>query len=540
MTLLVLFGVALLARVVSGLAFPDPAYPDSYYYVNLARQLAEGNGFQVDYIWSFVEVGGVLPAEPRLPIPSNAHWMPLAALIQVPFIWLLGPTAVASALPFWLIGAAAAPLTYVIGRDAGVARTGAVSAAVLVAVPGAVTPFLSQPDNFALYMTLGALALWLCARGLRGDRRAYVIGGAAVGLATLARSDGVLLGVPFALVAASDLLRPPRWSRIVPMAAVACLVLFTLVVGPWVLRQLAVFGSISPSAASGRILWIADYRELYSISGPQPTLQSFLAQGVEPLIASRIGGLMSAVGIFVLWPLVLVLAPAALIGAWQRRAAPHFAPFFVYAALLFAVSALLFAVHVPHGTFIHSAVALLPHTYLLVAVGIAATVRSIAARRPSWEEAQATFVFSAGAVILALVLGVAQTAATHARWAADRQARVQLAGQLASVPATDVLMSPDAGGYRYWAGLSGIVTPDDPLPVIESAMRAYGVRWLALESGHMVPALTGVLTGESRPDWIVAVPPIEGATGATPGALPPPPAALFAVCLEPADERCAP
>src|SRR5688572_28917650 len=108
MTLLVLFGVALLARVVSGLAFPDPAYPDSYYYVNLARQLAECNGFQVDYIWSFVEVGGVLPAEPRLPIPSNAQWMPLAAVIQLSFIWLLGPTAVAAALPFWLIGAAAA------------------------------------------------------------------------------------------------------------------------------------------------------------------------------------------------------------------------------------------------------------------------------------------------------------------------------------------------------------------------------------------------------------------------------------------------
>ena len=36
-------------------------------------------------------------ATAALPIPSNAHWMPLAALVQVPFIWLLGPTALAAA-----------------------------------------------------------------------------------------------------------------------------------------------------------------------------------------------------------------------------------------------------------------------------------------------------------------------------------------------------------------------------------------------------------------------------------------------------------
>ena len=89
---ILLFGVAIAARLVVAALFADPAYPDAYYYANLAREMAAGNGFQVDYIWNFVEVGGRLPAEGVLPIPSNAHWMPLAALVQVPFIWLLGPT----------------------------------------------------------------------------------------------------------------------------------------------------------------------------------------------------------------------------------------------------------------------------------------------------------------------------------------------------------------------------------------------------------------------------------------------------------------
>ena len=38
-------------------------------------------------------------------------------------------------------------------------------------------------------------------------------------------------------------------------------------------------------------------------------------------------------------------------------------------------------------------------------------------------------------------------------------------------------------------GAPGIVTPDDPLPVIEEALRRYDIRWLVLERDHLVPAL---------------------------------------------------
>ena len=70
--------------------FPDPAYPDSSYYVDVARPLHAGHGFNVDFVWIFAEVGGAIPANPVLPIPSNAHWMPLASLVQVPFLFVFG------------------------------------------------------------------------------------------------------------------------------------------------------------------------------------------------------------------------------------------------------------------------------------------------------------------------------------------------------------------------------------------------------------------------------------------------------------------
>lgn len=550
---LVLFLVALCARIVTAALFPDPAYPDSFYYVNLARELAAGHGLSLDYIWNFVEVGGRLPDATAaiLPIPSNAHWMPLAALVQVPFIWLLGPTALASGLPFWLAAAFTAPLTWLIGRDAGLPQWQSVGAGLLVGVPGAVSPYLSQPDNFSLFMPLGALSLWACARGLRGDRRGFVLGGACVGVATLARNDGILLGIPFALAFAADLWRRWRSAARAPMhigwgPALACAALFVIVMAPWYVRQLSVLGSLSPSAGSGRILWITDYRQLYSVSG-NPSLSTFLAQGIGPLLSSRVGGLVAAAGIFVAMPLMVFLAPFTAVGAWVSRRNPNFVPWLIYGMALLLFSGLLFAVHVPYGTFLHSAVALMPHVYLLALGGIAVVVGWVARHRTSWNAERASRVFAGMTVGVAIFTGIAFSAITIGQWRVEQQTRRQLGIALATVaaPISDRIMSPDAGGYRYLTGHPGIVTPDDPLPIVEEALRLYDVRWLALERDHITASLAPLLAGTQRPSWLSA--PIAVVPGTAepsqPGASVDsslPAAALFAVCLDPSDTRCAP
>jgi hypothetical protein len=547
---IVLFATAFVVRAAVGLLFSGPAYPDSYYYAHVGEQLASGLGFTANYIWNFVDVGGRLPVDPILPIASNAHWMPLAAVIQVPFLIVFGNGGLGAGLAFWIVGALAAPLTYWIGRDAGFDSRPALVAGVMVAVPGGLTPFLSQPDNFGLFMTLGALSLWLCARGMRGDRWSFVAGGLVVGLATLARSDGVLLGLPFALVGIRELWRALRGNKAtLPWAAVVgCAALFLVAVAPWMYRQLDVFGSLFPSASSGRILWISDYSQLYSISSPVGP-DTLVANGLGGFVASRIGGLLSALGLFAFMPLVVVLTPIALIGAWVRRHDSAFSPFFVYAAALFAASGLVFAVHVPFGTFIHSAVALLPHTFLLVTAGVAAVVGWIARRRSSWDVARATAIFTYGAAAVVIAGALLQTTTTIRHWTETRAVQLQLAASLSAAPASDRIMSADAGAYNYLTGRAGIVTPNDPLPVIEDAMRAYDVRWLVLEQDAIVPALEPVLTGELRPAWLsqpVAVvpsstgPAIASTNGTASLGSSTPQGALFAVCLDPTDQRCAP
>jgi hypothetical protein len=543
-----LYAFALAARVVLFGVHPDAAYPDSYYYVDVARALQAGHGFNIDFIWSFVDVGGRIPAQPMLPIPSNAHWMPLASLVQLPTMWLLGPTPLASAIPFLLIGAVAAPMTWFLAREVGAGDRIAVAAAIAVSVPAAAAIYMAQPDNFSLFQPLGTAALWLCARGLRGHGRSFALAGLTVGLATLARNDGVLLGAAIGLAFLWDRWRAWRSkSGRVPAIpwryAFACFGLFLVVMAPWYLRQLAVFGSFSPSSSSGRILLIQNYEQMNSVTS-DTSLAGFLSQGLGPLLTSRILGLVSAIQVFSVLACSAVLAPFALAGGWARRRSIDFGPFFVYAGLLFAAAGLIFAVHVPYGTFLHSAVALVPFTYIIGLEGVAIVATWGARRRRGWQEDRAARLFVAAAVATVLLNAGAFAFLAGRSWDQDRDLRLEAGAALdqAGVPETDLLLSADPAGFEYFTGHGGVVTPNDSLAVIREVAADYGARWLVLERSQVVKPLGPILEMKSRPDWIgppIYTVPYTGQMTGDSEVDAAPALAIFPVCTAAGDSRCA-
>jgi hypothetical protein len=531
-----LYLLALVGRLALVAGFPDPAYPDSFYYVDVARQLAAGHGLSIDVVWIFAEVGGRIPANAVLPIASNAHWMPLASLVQVPFIWLLGPTPLASAMPFALIGAVAAPLAWLIARDAGAPGFVGIGAGVLTALPALSFVFMAQPDNFSLYQPLVAGALFMAGRGLRGRPRSFALAGLLAGIATLSRNDGLLVLAVLGATFFWDRLRtrvavagaPPRPARVPLVAALAAVALFAVAVAPWYLRQLAVFGTLSPSTASGKVLFIRDIGEWNSITTPA-TLDHLMGMGLGPLLLTRVGGLVAAAFIFSVLVGALVLIPPMVVGAWHRRRDAAFGPFFAYAALLFAFSALVSAVHVPGGTFIHSAVALAPQGYVLALWGIVVATAWIARRRAGWDADGAARVFVGGAVTFGVIAAVAGSFAVHGGWE-DKRSRMQaVAGALdgAGAPVEDRVMSIDASGYRYWTGHPGVVLVNDPLATVEEVARAYDIRWLVLERADSVPAAQEILLDGHRPAWVW--PPILAS----------PDVSVYPVCTATDDPRCA-
>ena len=545
--LFALYSFALAARAVLFAVHPDAAYPDSFYYVDVARALQAGHGFNIDFIWSFVDVGGRIPAQPILPIASNAHWMPLASLVQLPTMWLLGPTPLASALSFLLIGALAAPMTWLLAREVGAGDRIALAAAIAVSVPAAAAIYMSQPDNFSLFQPLGTAALWLTARGLKGDRRSFALAGLIVGLATLARNDGVLLGAAVGLAFLWDRWRAwrsngGRMPAIPWRYAFACFGLFLVVMAPWYLRQLAVFGSLSPSSSSGRILLIQNYEQMNSVTS-DTSLSGFLGQGIGPLLASRILGFVSAIQVFFVIACSAVLAPFVVVGAWARRRSIDFGPFFLYAGLLFGAAGLVFAVHVPYGTFLHSAVALVPISYILELEGVVIVATWVARRRRGWTEDRAARLFLIAAVGTVLLNAGAFGFLAARSWNQERDMRLDASAALdrTGAPKTDLLLSADPGGFEYFTGHGGVVTPNDSLAVIREVAADYGTRWLIVERAHIVTPLAPILEMKSRPDWIgppIFTIPYTGEKTGDPAIDAAPALAIFPICTSAGDTRC--
>ena len=314
-----------------------------------------------------------------------------------------------------LVGALSAPLTYAIARDAGARPEVRWGAGVLAAIPAAGTVFMPQPENFALLQPIVAATLWLAARGLRGAPVAFALTGLLVGLASLARNDGFLLGAAVGLLFLWDRWR--AWRRATPpripwRAAFACFGLFLLVVGPWYLRQLAVFGSISPTSSSGYALWIRTVEEWNRITA-DPSLGRWLAQGAPTILTHMLGGLVAAIAQFVVIICSVVLVPFLIVGAWRRRASPDFRPWFVYTALVFLGAAILYPLHVPGGAFIHTAVGLGPHAYILALEGVVAAVAWLARRRRRWNERTASAVFVGALVAFVAATGLLYALALH-------------------------------------------------------------------------------------------------------------------------------
>jgi hypothetical protein len=542
---LLVLAVAVRAALVA--AFPDPAYPDAAYYAAVARSIAGGDGLTVPFVWIFAELGDRIPAVGTLPIPSNGHWLPLASLLQAPFVTLLGPTAVANALSGVLVGALAAPLTWAIARDARVRPGVALAAGVLAAIPGPLFAFMGQPENFGLVHVLIPLSLWLAARGLAGSGAAFALAGLVAGLVALARTDGLFLALAIGLVWLLDRLRWRRsrggsggWARVEAarplslVAAVGSAMGFLAVMAPWWARQLATFGSISPTTSNGSALWIRSLAEWDSITA-RPSLERFLAQGPAAIAASRLAGLGSAVVIFATTVLGIVLVPFFLVGALLRRGDVAFRPWFAYATLLFAAAALLFPLHVPNGTWAHAIIGLAPHATILALDGVAAVAGRLPGGLGRDPRAVAAPVLLAAALVAGL--GLATAPSVLAGWAAVRDPRIALAADLDArgVPATDRLLALDAAGTWYWTHRPTVVTPNDPIGTVEAVARAYGIRWLVVEPHEVVPAVRdAVATDAARPSWIgPAALVVDGADG-TPALL------LYPVCTTDDDARCAP
>ena len=476
--LVVLFVIGLAARAAAALPVDYAPYADPAYYTLVAQRLASGEGFTVPVIWSFLEVGSTLPDPAMLPVPSNGHWMPLTSIVAAGALALFGESVRAGQAPMSLLSALLVPVTAFSAAWLFRRRWVAVLSAVIAIFSGPLLVYYPTIDNFAVFGILGAGALLSAIRAAQpGTSAAWLIlSGALAGAATLARIDGALLTVAPAVawLVRAEYRRRSGW--IVGFAAAAA---FCIVLGPWLLRNVAAFGSALPSAG-GSTLWITSYNEQFVI-GHDISIGSYLDAGIGFIIGSKLDAWFQLLGrtAVLLGGVFLVTFLPAL---WMARRRRDLWPFVTYFVTMFVAMGGLFTFHAPRGAYYHSAPAWLPIAIPMAIAAVPAVATAAGRfwpflRRPQTHRFLAT-VGTLGAVVLSIV----GSAVIWREW--DRDHRLDVAGAQFFVEqghTDDVVMSSDPSALALLSGNPGVAPTPDSYLVQERIVEAYDVRWVMVQ-----------------------------------------------------------
>lgn len=485
--------VALVTRTAAAVVLDQAPWTDSAYYYASANSLATGQGLRVPFLWSFLETGGELPPEPSLPVPSHAHWLPLAAMISATPMALLEPSWRVAQIPMVLLSTALSPLSYLIAMELWRSRFVAIVGALLLIFTGPLLLFGSIVENFAVFGLAGSLVLYASIRSVASPERSgrwLVLSGGLVGVAALARIDGLLLAVAPAvawLAGSRTSGHASGRSRRDWRVAIGAGLAFALAVAPWAARNLATFGQLLPST-SGKTLFIKSYNEQFSITA-DTSIAAYFAQGPAEIVWPKIESSLTVAGYTVglLAGVFGVAYVAALVVHWRRR---EFRPFIVYFVAMFLMMGGVFTFHAPHGLFYHHAAAWLPIAAPMSVAGVA----PLATWASRWwrflRRPQVHRFVAAAALAAAVPFSLAASGVRLVEWRTNLDAvRAVDAFLDRSGGRTDVVMYRDAPLLTANTGWRAIAPPADPFPVIGEVARAFGVRWYVAQLQAVGPAV---------------------------------------------------
>lgn len=254
-TLVIILVVAFLLRFVLQFFFAHPIVGDSYFHMDLARTFTTNDWFQVnaiDNLWSGV----------KFPFPEE-YRPPFFNFVTGYFFNIFGTSFYIAKLVNVVIGVMAILPAYLIARRYGNERI-----ALIVALFMAVNPLIINQSMEAevriITVYLALVSFYFFAKG----REYWMYSGSFLGLLYLTHyAPATILVITYAayflLFARKEIFRKET----------LCLVLmFLLVVSPWLARNYVVFGD--PTYTSSRyVTLMSQFNQILSLD--KPTLQSY-------------------------------------------------------------------------------------------------------------------------------------------------------------------------------------------------------------------------------------------------------------------------
>ena len=470
--------LALVAFRVLSAAFVvvQPGFTDAYYYVDVARRLAHGQGLTADFIWNFLEVPHLEP----LPVASHRFWMPLATAVQATGVALLEPllgTFRSAQAAIVAVAAFVPAVAYAAARSIGASSRAALVAAALAGLGGgAFAPAWVTLDSFAIAALVGTMFFLTFARGATGDVRAGAAAGLFVGLLFLARAEGALFGVALLVLA----LRPQSRAAGLVGSAVA------LAIGAaWLARGVALGGS--PDLLTRTIL-LARYEDFFAID---PTGSVDLAT----IVTTRLAALWSDL-IVALFGLMAFLAFPLVLGVRSAWRQPAVRAFVGLVLLIYVAEGVVWPLHATRGSYFHSLAAFYPFAMALAALG-----------GESWlanRDPRGRRVATSATIVAAAALAIFGLSTWDATFNGGYRVRVEAVDAIPDGP----FLAIDGAAWRWLADRPVLVTPADGPSAAACVAARYGAKSIVLEAAHF-SAYDGLYRGEVVP-WLG--PPVEYGT----------------------------
>jgi 4-amino-4-deoxy-L-arabinose transferase-like glycosyltransferase len=483
--------VALLLRLFFASLILHPGHGDYPFYYTVAENLVDGRGFQVDYIWHYLN-------HPKaIPYTSHDYWMPLTSTVISIFMFMFGKSLFVALLPSIFVGLALAVLTYFISKVYSPSRlTAFLSAGVMLFIPDLFIKSI-QTDSAIFYAFFVSASLTFIVQGL--TRPKFFLWAAAFsGLAHLSRQDGLLLII---VLLGMVLLSRQQSIRAKVVTMSLAFFIYLIILSPLLISNFREFRAPFPPALS-KTMFMTEYEDLYTHS-KDLTLQNYLKMGTSEIVLSKARAAISQswklyhrLGEFLSIFVILGIVSLATSHEKRQNWTLYFPPLFFFAAL-FSFYALV-TTAVGGGGFLRSSMALTP---FFVIIGIDLMHRVIASK----------------AIVCASVLFVITLFIYHdiadTRQMIDTTTRLgEQLTRLKAVVEEDahregikevVIMTRDPWEVYHSTRYKTLQIPNDGLEVIYTVAKKYGANYLLLPAPR--EAITALYEGKKVEDHLLFV-----------------------------------
>jgi hypothetical protein len=476
---IILFIVGLIVPIIVASRQNLPGYIDADYYFAGGLQLFDGKGFTEPYLWNYLDN----PA--GLPHPSHTYWMPLASIVSALGMWITGQrTYAAGRLAFILLSACVPLLTAALADNITRQPRFAMVSGLLSTFSLFYAPFMPVPDNYVIFMVLGALYFLISARP-----RPWLWLGIISGLLTLARSDGLLwLALTGLFIFMKQEHKPDDtkgsfiFSSIIP-AGLMALTGYLLIMGGWHIRNLTLFGSpLTPGG--GRLIWMQNYFETFIYPASKLSQASFLQTGWDVALKNRIQAFSSNILISaVISQGSIFFVPFMVIGLIRIRHDLRTRVAVMGWLILLAVMTIVFPFAGSRGSFFHAGAAFQPYWWVAAPMGLDVIIEKARARGRLGESAY--LVFSSIMVLLAIILTtyIVYIRVVANEWPKDDGNYASVEKMLIENGARpgEIVIVRNPPGYYIVSERPAIVIPYGGESVLLAVAKRYSARYLILE-----------------------------------------------------------